>query len=130
MNLSSESKKMNTQEFMCMCAYNHTHTHTHTHTHSLSYQPDVNLASEHAQGKTYFSYKIWKHIFKTPHFPLNWKRQKKKKSKQTIFKVAGKNMRKSNDILLYKLNVIEYTATELTNVISIIFLSNKTIKNG
>ena len=55
---------------------------------------------------------------------------KKKKSKQTIFKVAGKNMRKSNDILLYKLNVIEYTATELTNVISIIFLSNKTIKNG
>lgn len=39
-------------------------------------------------------------------------------------------MRKSYDILLYKLNVIEYTATELTYVISIIFLSNKTIKNG
>ena len=58
MNLSSESKKMNTQEFMCMCAYNHTHTHTHTHIYSLSYQPDVNLASEHAQGKPYFSYKI------------------------------------------------------------------------
>ena len=113
MNLSSKSKKMNTQECMCVCAYNNTHTHIHIH--SLSYQPDVNLALEHTQGKTYFAHKIWKHIFKTPHFLL-CKLEKTNTHTHTIFKVAGKNKRKS-----YKLNVIEYTVTELTYVISIIF---------
>ena len=107
------------------------HTHTHTHTPLQSFLPArCKFGIRTCPRKTIFFLQNLKTHFKTPHFPLSKLEKTKKKSKQTIFKVAGKNMRKSYDILLYKLNAIEYTATELTNVISISFLSNKTIKNG
>ena len=107
---------------MHVCIQPHTHTHTHTHTHSQSFLParcKFGIRT-HPIKNVFFSQNL-KHIFKTPHFLLC----KLEKTTHTIFKVAGKNKRKS-----YKLNVIEYTVTELTYVISIIILSNKTTKNG